>query len=72
MLDNGKILKEVPEKVLETVIPQSHELVLILTGEYRGNVGRIVKKETERVIVQLTDDLDILDLHFDEVSQIVQ
>jgi ribosomal protein S4E len=62
---------EVAERDIETVIPKAGERVMVLFGEHRGQVGKILQKQADKevVIVQLEEDLDLVTLSFDDVAE---
>ncbi|XP_076362035.1 G-patch domain and KOW motifs-containing protein-like [Tachypleus tridentatus] len=70
--DDGKLLEDIHPSMLETVIPRSESAhVLILSGKYKGKVGKIIKREKTKCLarVQLTDQKKVLELHYDIISE---
>jgi len=69
-LDDGKVLENVKEKYLETVLPTIGGSCIVLRGGCVGQIATLLerKKETEQVVVQMLDDLDIHVLSADDVA----
>lgn len=69
-LDDGSVIESVKEKHLETVLPSSGGGCKVLRGAHRGQHARLLEKkqETQRVIVQLSEDYEIVELSFDDIA----
>lgn len=70
----GKIIEGLAERQLESVIPPAGQArVMILRGEHRGSVGKLIQKQTDkaRAVVQMEEDLNILTVDFDDISEYV-
>ncbi|XP_051525840.1 G-patch domain and KOW motifs-containing protein-like [Myxocyprinus asiaticus] len=54
--EEGRLLDDVRQKMLETIVPKHDtDFIMVVLGEHRGQVGRILKRDREkcRVMVQL-------------------
>ncbi|XP_010726321.1 G-patch domain and KOW motifs-containing protein [Meleagris gallopavo] len=54
--DDGRLVEGLQEEMLETVIPRGpNDRVMVVLGEQRGQVGRILERDPERgrAVVQL-------------------
>ncbi|TRY62229.1 hypothetical protein DNTS_024369 [Danionella cerebrum] len=54
--EEGRLLDDIRQKMLETIVPKSDsDHIMVVLGEHRGQVGRILKREREkcRALVQL-------------------
>uniref|UniRef100_A0A8B9JM23 G-patch domain and KOW motifs-containing protein n=1 Tax=Astyanax mexicanus TaxID=7994 RepID=A0A8B9JM23_ASTMX len=54
--DEGRTLDDVKQSMLETIVPKHDaDYIMVVLGEYRGQVGRILKRDKEkcRAMVQL-------------------
>lgn len=73
--DRGERLEEIESRMLETVVPRElGSQVMILNGEYKREIGKIVDRNRDKheATVQLVSDpLIITKLHFDDVCEIV-
>jgi len=73
MEDGGKLLEDVHEADVETVIPKIGGRVLILTSakQHRGEVGKLLEKNVSKAkaFVQLEGDLEILEVSFDDIAE---
>ena len=74
--DRGEKLEEIESRMLETVVPRElGSKVMILDGEYKREIGKIVDRNRDKheATVQLVSDpLIITKLHFDDVCEIVE
>lgn len=71
-LDNAKILYNIEQRMLETVMPPNGSRVLILRGDLRGSVALLLSRDskTEKAQVQLEDDHSLLrSFSFDDITQ---
>ena len=60
------------EGQLETVVPKSSgTAVILLHGTHRGRHARLLEKRGNCVAVQLTESLDVMKAHLDEVAEYV-
>jgi transcription antitermination factor NusG len=61
-LDSGKIIQEVKEKYLETVLPTVGNICMVLNGPYKNQTVTLLEKnkETEKATVQLAEELDVI------------
>ncbi|XP_076096307.1 G-patch domain and KOW motifs-containing protein-like [Mytilus galloprovincialis] len=71
--DDGKVLEEISQSELETVIPkQENAHVLIVSGKQKGQLARIMKKDKSRYIatLQLLRDRDeVINIDFDKICE---
>uniref|UniRef100_A0A8C1PS91 G-patch domain and KOW motifs-containing protein n=1 Tax=Cyprinus carpio TaxID=7962 RepID=A0A8C1PS91_CYPCA len=54
--EEGRLLDDIRQKMLETIVPKSDsDYIMVVLGEHRGQVGRILKRDREksRAMVQL-------------------
>ncbi|KNC50878.1 G patch domain and KOW motifs-containing protein [Thecamonas trahens ATCC 50062] len=76
VLDTGKVLDNVRQSVLETIVPRSVGSPLrIVRGQHAGAKARLLERSSSksRVVVQLDDDETVaLDLKFDDVAAIAE
>jgi hypothetical protein len=70
--NDGQVHSDFKEKDLETIIPKLNEDVIILSGENKGEVGKLLSrdKKNDKVIVQLYTDMNIVNLSQDEITEI--
>jgi G patch domain and KOW motifs-containing protein len=70
LLDSGLLLEGVAERHAETVVPGVGEACVVLHGEYKGLVATVMQKhrETLRVVVQLVEELDVVELDMDSIA----
>ena len=71
--DQGQLLEDVSEEMLETLIPKDiSQPVMILNGEYKGQVGYIQQKNPSTCIASvLMEDLDnCFNLSYDDICQV--
>ncbi|RUS79391.1 hypothetical protein EGW08_012851 [Elysia chlorotica] len=73
--EGGTVIPDVPQSSLETVIPRADDAyVAIVSGDKRGQIGKIMKRDKERclALVQLLSDRDVvLRLQFDQICDYV-
>jgi len=70
--EKGSIIDGISQQWLETVIPRSDgQPVMVLRGEFRGDVGTIVDRDRkrQRASVQISRTQDIVTLSFDDVCE---
>ncbi|KAH7426006.1 hypothetical protein KP509_11G081100 [Ceratopteris richardii] len=73
-IDNGgKILERVKQEYLETALPKNGGRVLVVGGKYRGRLGRLQERDSERAIghVQMEEDYEILSFDLDDLAEYV-
>ncbi|XP_072222480.1 G-patch domain and KOW motifs-containing protein isoform X1 [Leuresthes tenuis] len=54
--EEGRLLDDVKQEMLETIVPKSeHDSIMVVLGEHRGQVGRILQRDKNkcRAMVQL-------------------
>ncbi|OUM70204.1 hypothetical protein PIROE2DRAFT_56889 [Piromyces sp. E2] len=76
-LDNGKLLEEVKERYLETLIPDVNENIIVVRHtpyaeeDYYQKVGKVLSKdrETEKAMVQMVSTMDVVNLSFDDICE---
>uniref|UniRef100_A0A672TDE1 G-patch domain and KOW motifs-containing protein n=1 Tax=Sinocyclocheilus grahami TaxID=75366 RepID=A0A672TDE1_SINGR len=54
--EEGRLLDDIRQKMLETIVPKNDsDYIMVVLGEHRGQVGRILKRDREkcRAMVQL-------------------
>jgi len=76
-LDNGKLLEEVKERYLETLIPDINENIMVVRhtpyadDDYYQKVGKVLSKdrETEKAMVQMVSTMDVVNLSFDDICE---
>jgi G patch domain/KOW motif-containing protein len=75
-LDSGELLEDVLENMLETVVPGAGGRVMIVGGPYRGTLGLILDKKTEKetadvLLLSGENESDIQTLHLDHIAEYV-
>eukprot|EP00045_Choanoeca_perplexa_P017268 m.247846 g.247846 ORF g.247846 m.247846 type:complete len:485 (+) comp17494_c0_seq2:77-1531(+) len=72
--DSGRMLEDLREKDLETIIPKKENAaVMVVRGQHAGSRGRMIekRKSKEQVVVQLNGEPSVTVLSFDDVSEFV-
>jgi G patch domain/KOW motif-containing protein len=69
--DSNRLVEGFKESDLESCVPSAGGQVVVLRGEYKGERGKIIEKDSkrDRVQVQLEDSFDIVALKLDDVAQ---
>jgi len=69
-LDDRTVIDNVNERHVETIMPATGGACVVLLGEYRGQQAVCLEKknDTQRVVVQLSEDLDVVELDMDAVA----
>jgi len=75
-LMDSKQLIDVEQKMLETVIPKAGEKVMIVDGDHRGKIGKLLSKDKNEsgeavAIVQLSQGLNVQSFDLDLVCHYV-
>jgi G patch domain/KOW motif-containing protein len=67
----SKVLEDVKQKHLETVIPKRGGKVILLRGKLRGGKGQLMARdvEAERAVVQLFEDMSVHTVPLDDVTE---
>ena len=70
-LEDGKRLDGVKEAYMQTALPKAGGQVLVLRGEHRGSKGKLLQrnKKTEKAVVQLYDDSEIVTVSMEDVAE---
>jgi len=73
MEEGGRLVEDVHEDDVETVVPKIGGRVMILSSsqDHRGEIGKILEKSTKKAtaFVQLEGDLDIVQIGFDDIAE---
>lgn len=70
LLDSGRVLEGVKERMVETVVPRVGERVMVLKGEYKGEIGILRASDDKSARVDV--DGEILSYDLDDVCEISQ
>ena len=76
-LDNGKLLENVKERHLETLIPDINEIIMVVRHtpyteeDYYQKVGKVLSKDrnTLKAMIQLEPSMDVVMLSFDDICE---
>ncbi|MCO5561985.1 hypothetical protein L7F22_015611 [Adiantum nelumboides] len=73
MDEGGKIIERVKQEYLETALPKRGGRVLVVGGKYRGQIGRLQERDSEKGIgfVQMEDDYKVHSLDLDHLAEYV-
>jgi len=68
----GEILDNVRQEDLETIVPGEGGRVVVVIGELKGELGKVVEKEPQRekVHVQMDSDLELVTFNLDDVAEV--
>ncbi|KAN0038471.1 hypothetical protein ACTA71_000649 [Dictyostelium dimigraforme] len=74
--DNGVVVENVKQSMLETAIPKVNGDLIIVRGKYKGKTGTLIerrknKKDMEMAIVQLVGDLSVSEFDLDDICEYV-
>ncbi|XP_018580756.2 G-patch domain and KOW motifs-containing protein [Scleropages formosus] len=73
--DDGRLLDDVKQTMLETMVPKSeNDLIMVVLGEHRGQLGRILQRDKQRcrAMVQLDRHEDkVFTLDYDSICHYV-
>ncbi|KAG7519162.1 G-patch domain and KOW motifs-containing [Solea senegalensis] len=72
--EEGRLLDDVKQDMVETIVPKSeHDSIMVVLGEHRGQVGRILQRDKNkcRAIVQLDQHEKVLSLDYDSICHYV-
>ncbi|KAK5579465.1 hypothetical protein RB653_009148 [Dictyostelium firmibasis] len=74
--DNGVVVENVKQNMLETAIPKVNGDLIIVRGKYKGKVGTLIerrrnRKDVEMAIVQLVGDLSVSEFDLDDICEYV-
>jgi len=73
-LENGQLVEGVKQRMLETFIPPQGARVMVVEGENRGKIGKLMEKtsgDNGTAIVQLMGDLSIESYSLDNIAYYV-
>jgi len=68
---SGEILDDIRQDDLETIVPGEGGKIIVVLGESKGQLGKVIEKEANRnkVHVQMDADLDIQTFSLDDVAE---
>lgn len=72
IMDTGQLLVEdVQEKDVETALPKAGGNVLILKGEHKGEIGKLLERNsaTSTAAIQLESELEVIKSAFDDIAE---
>lgn len=66
------IIDDVSERHVETVVPKIGGYCMVLKGEYTGQGASLlsVDKDSQMLTVQLQEDLEVIELDMDSISEV--
>lgn len=69
-LDDRTVIDNVNERHVETIMPATNGPCVVLLGEYKGQHAVCLEKrnDTQKVVVQLNEDLDVVEMDMDSVA----
>ena len=69
-LDDRTVIDNVNERHVETIMPATNGPCVVLLGEYKGQHAVCLEKrnDTQRVVVQLNEDLDVVEMDMDSIA----
>jgi G patch domain/KOW motif-containing protein len=69
-LDDGTVLDEVGERHVESIVPAVGGSCVVLLGPHRGQAAVLMQRlaDMQRVVVQLGEDLEVVELDMDDVA----
>ena len=69
-LDDGSVLDEVNERHVETIVPAVGAPCLVLLGEHRGQTAVLLerRRDQQSVLVQLSEELEVVELDMDSIA----
>ncbi len=69
-LDDRTVIDNVNERHVETIMPATNGPCVVLLGEYKGQHAVCLEKrnDSQRVVVQLNEDLDVVELDMDSIA----
>ncbi|XP_015691022.2 protein MOS2-like [Oryza brachyantha] len=73
MDDRSELVQGVEQDMLETVLPRTNGLVLLLGGEHKGMCGHLIEKnsEEETGVVELSNTKDMLRVKYDQIAEYI-
>lgn len=73
MDDQSELVQGVEQDMLETVLPRTNGLVLLLAGEHKGLCGHLVEKnsEEETGVVELSNTKDMIRVKYDQIAEYI-
>jgi len=71
LMDDGQVLDKVPERYLETALPKTGGIVIILEGvdDVRWKKGRLLERSSTKCLIQLEEDLEVVKVSLDSVAE---
>lgn len=70
--ENGIILDEILNSKCETIIPKSHDMVMVVRGSNAGRLANILRrdKNSSRALLEiLPDKEDVVNLCYDDICE---
>lgn len=69
--DTGKLVEGLQHSLVETALPKAGGMVLVLNGSHRLRRGKLLERHSAdaRAVVQLSGDLQAVELSFDDVAE---
>uniref|UniRef100_A0A0E0KBE3 G-patch domain-containing protein n=1 Tax=Oryza punctata TaxID=4537 RepID=A0A0E0KBE3_ORYPU len=73
MDDRSELVQGVEQDMLETVLPRTNGLVLLLAGEHKGLCGHLVEKnsEEETGVVELSNTKNMIQVKYDQIAEYI-
>ncbi|XP_056130592.1 G-patch domain and KOW motifs-containing protein [Lampris incognitus] len=68
--EDGRLLDDVKQEMLETVVPKNDsDVIMVILGEHRGQVGRVLQRDRDRcrAMVQLDRYEEVFTLDYDSI-----
>ncbi len=69
-LDDRTVIDSVNERHVETIMPAVGGACIVLLGEHKGQQAVCLEKknDTQSVVVQLSEDLEVVELDMDSIA----
>jgi len=71
VMDSGQLVEHLEERDVESALPKPGGNVLLLKGEHKGEIGRLLERNASTSIaaIQLESEMEVIKTSFDDIAE---
>jgi len=71
IMDSGQLIEQLEEKDVETALPKPGGNVLLVKGEHKGEIGKLLERNasSSTAAIQLESEMEVIKSSFDDIAE---